>query len=197
MSVFADGAVEGAVVGGGTALLVAVLAAAVGGMVALIHRGAVEVDDGVLVMTYGVGYQVVAGLVLLFGLALLGLTAAGLLRWVDVGDVLAIPAVMGAMFSLGGGLAVVDAARRWVRVSDAGVAGQGPLGRTGLVRWADVERVRWSNLGAFVVEGAGRAVMVPTTLGGREAFMAACRRNLRKRAYRDVFEKHGNNPLGV
>ena len=189
MTPLAAGLVEGAVVGGGTVLFALVVL----GAVALAFRGGrARVSGGELVMTYGWGYRGMALFVLGLGVALLGVAVAGAAGLVELGDVIWIPFAFGGLFTLGGAVMTVEGFRRQVVVGDDGLTGRGWFRGTGRVPWGEVTEVRYSQvLGAFVVEGHGRAVTVPLLLGGRDAFMKTCRRHLDKGVYGRVFKKYG------
>jgi len=188
MTLLVAGLLDGAVVGGGT-LLFAVVAV---GAVALAFRGRSRVSAGGLVMTHGLGYRGLGLVMLAMGVSLLGVAVAGVAGALELGDVVWIPFVFGGLFSLGGAFMTIEGSCRRVVVTDDGIGGRGWRGSTGPIPWDEVSEVRFSGaLSAFVVEGDRRAVVVPTVLGGRQAFMKACREHLAKKVYGRVFKEHG------
>jgi hypothetical protein len=187
------GAIEGAVVGSGTLLFGLLIVGAVG----LVFRGSAAVTaTGAVVMTYGMAYRGMAVFMLILGVMLLGVAVAGVTGAMDLKDTIWIPFTFGGLFSLGGTAMTVEGFRRRVVVTDVGVAGRGWLRTPGPIPWGEVTAVRYSNTwSAFVVDGDDHSVLVSMMLGGREAFIKACRQHLEKSVYGKVFKKYGKKPF--
>jgi hypothetical protein len=184
-----DGAIEGAVVAGGTLLFAGLIV----GMLVAITRGRSTRDrSGALTMEYGFAYRGLVVYGLLFGLVLIAVGVGIVLGAIEGRDYQWVVIGIGILFTLVFAPMAVEVFTRRVTVSRDGVAGRGLLGATPLISWEDVDEIAFDKvLGCFLVRGEGRVVRVFTLLGGRQEFIHECKGRLDRKTYGKVFKEHG------